>query len=130
MKIIVTGGLGHIGSHLIRTLSFEFKDSNIIIIDNLMTQRYTSLFNLKEQDKYTFLNSDVVKDNLDDYFKKADYVIHLAAITDAANSFNNAQEVENNNYEATKKVANYCIKYGCKLVTLSSTSVYGTNNKL
>ena len=130
MKIIVTGGLGHIGSHLIRSLSEEFFKAQIIIIDNLMTQRYCSLFNLKNKEKYLFIKADVIKDNLDFYFKNTDYVVHLAAITDAANSFNNADEVEVNNFEATKKVANYCLKYNCKLVTLSSTSVYGTNNKL
>tara|TARA_B100000212_G_scaffold325134_1_gene286562 strand:- start:619 stop:1548 length:930 start_codon:yes stop_codon:yes gene_type:complete len=130
MKIIVTGGLGHIGSHLIRNLSEEFKQAKIIIIDNLMTQRYCSLFNLKNKERYFFIKADVIKDNLEFHFKDTDYVVHLAAITDAANSFNNAEEVEMNNYEATKKVANYCSKYGCKLVTLSSTSVYGTNDQL
>ena len=33
-------------------------------------------------------------------------MIHLAAITDAGNSFNNSKEVERNNLQATKNVAN------------------------
>ena len=130
MKIIVTGGLGHIGSYLIRNLSEEFTQAKIIIIDNLMTQRYCSLFNLKNKENFSFIKADVIKDSLDLYFKETDYVVHLAAITDAAASFNNAEQVEMNNYESTKTIAKYCLKYGCKLVTISSTSVYGTNNKL
>ena len=42
MKIIVTGALGHIGSKLIRDLPSYFKNSEIILIDNVTTQRYTS----------------------------------------------------------------------------------------
>ncbi|KKW17773.1 MAG: hypothetical protein UY57_C0010G0003 [Candidatus Kaiserbacteria bacterium GW2011_GWB1_50_17] len=39
-SIVVTGGLGHIGSRLIRSLGSDF--SEIRIIDNLATQRYAS----------------------------------------------------------------------------------------
>ena len=46
MKIVVTGALGHIGSRLIRELPTIFPDANIVLIDNLSTQRYCSLFNL------------------------------------------------------------------------------------
>ena len=41
MKIIVTGALGHIGSKLIRDLPNFFHDCEIVLIDNLKTQRYT-----------------------------------------------------------------------------------------
>ena len=101
MKIIVTGGLGHIGSHLIRKLPEVFQSSEIIIIDNLMTNRFCSLFDLPNKGNYIFKQADIVKDSLDEYFDNADYVVHLAAITDAANSFNNASEVEKNNFKAT-----------------------------
>lgn len=130
MKILVTGGLGHIGSYLIRKLPEVFRSSEIIIIDNLMTSRFCSLFNLPEIGNYSFYQMDVIKDNIEEHFMNADYVIHLAAITDAANSFNNADELENNNFKATQLISNLCSKYKVKLITLSSTSVYGTNNKL
>ena len=55
MKIIVTGALGHIGSKLIRDLPLYFKNSEIVMIDNFTTQRYTSLFNLPNY-KYKFFN--------------------------------------------------------------------------
>lgn len=53
-------------------------------------------------------------------------VLHLAAITNAAGSFSNQDEVENNNFFATKQVASSCIREGVPLLHLSSTSVYGT----
>ena len=58
MKIIVTGGLGHIGSYLIRKLPEVFRSSEIIIIDNLMTNRFCSLFNLPEIGNYSFYQMD------------------------------------------------------------------------
>jgi nucleoside-diphosphate-sugar epimerase len=57
-------------------------------------------------------------------------LIHLAAITDAAGSFDKADLLEENNYQATVKVAEACAKTGTRLIALSSTSVYGTQNEV
>ena len=128
MKIIVTGATGHIGSYLIRDLGLQFKESEIVMIDNMMTQRFASLFNLPKTGKYSFIEGDVRLMDLNSLFKGADIVIHLAAITDAAGSFDKATEVEENNYQSTLKVANACLETGVSLIALSSTSVYGTQN--
>jgi len=126
LKIIVTGATGHIGSYLIRDLGLQFKESEIVMIDNMMTQRFASLFKLPKLGNYSFIEGDVRLMDLNSVFNGADIVIHLAAITDAAGSFDNATEVEENNYQSSLKVANACIKTGASLIALSSTSVYGT----
>ena len=128
MKIIVTGAIGHIGSYLIRELGFQFKGSEIVMIDNMMTQRFPSLFNLPAVANYHFIEGDVANMDLNTVFSNANIVIHLAAITDAAGSFDRAEELESNNYQSTVKVANACVKNGASLIALSSTSVYGTQN--
>lgn len=130
MKIVVTGALGHIGSYVIRQLPLSFPNSEIIIVDNLMTMRFASVFNLPNIGNYKFLERDITKDNLDEILVNADIVVHLAAITDAAGSFDRQEELENNNLIATKKIAEGCLKNNVKLITLSSTSVYGTQNLL
>jgi len=130
MKIIVTGALGHIGSYLVRYLPQVFSDLEIVMIDNMMTQRYCSLFQLPKNAKYKFIEDDVTKMDLDATFKGADVVVHLAAITDAAGSFDKAELLENNNFNATKKIAESCYKTNTKLITLSSTSVYGTQESI
>jgi UDP-glucose 4-epimerase len=130
MKIIITGALGHIGSRLIRDLGTDFPSSEIIMIDSMMTQRYASLFNLPSSIKYSFLELDVTKVDLVPIFSGADVVVHLAAITDAAGSFNKASELEANNFVATKKVAEAATHSGSRLISLSSTSVYGTQNEV
>jgi UDP-glucose 4-epimerase len=130
MKIVVTGALGHIGSALIRQLPFDFSDAAIVMVDNMMTQRYASLFDLPVVGRYHFVEADVRKIDLRALFDGADVVVHLAAITDASGTFDRAAELEANNFDATAKVAAACREAGARLIHLSSTSVYGTQNVL
>ena len=130
MKIIVTGAIGHIGSYVIRDLGIQFPKSDIFMIDNMMTQRYSSLFNLPTVGNYHFIEGDINSIDLKIVFSGASVVIHLAAITDAAGSFDRAVELEANNYQSTVKVANACIETGASLIALSSTSVYGTQSNV
>jgi nucleoside-diphosphate-sugar epimerase len=129
MKILITGALGHIGSRLICELPFLLPGCEIIMIDNLTTQRYCSLFNLPRQGKYTFINKDVRNVNLAKMLQKGDVLVHLAAITDAASSFGKEKEFENNNYKGLQHVAKAVAKKRARLIHLSSTSVYGTQKK-
>jgi nucleoside-diphosphate-sugar epimerase len=130
MKIIVTGALGHIGSKLIRDLPVFFDDIEVIMIDNFHTQRYTSLFNLPQSTKYKFYEMDILSDNLDGIFHSANYVIHLAALTEASSSFENVKEYESVNYLGTKNILEASKKHSVKLIHFSSTSVYGTKKDL
>ena len=130
MKILVTGALGHIGSAVIRKLPIAINAiDEIVMVDNLSTQRFSSLYNLNLV-KYTFIEGDIRTLDIDHYVNQVDCVIHLAAITDAAGSFGNAHEVESNNYVCTEVIAKSCLKNNVKLITLSSTSVYGTQAEL
>ena len=126
MKIIVTGAIGHIGSYIIRDLGFSFPKAEIVMIDNMMTQRFPSLFNLPPNGNYHFMEGDVNQLDLKLIFSGANIVVHLAAITDAAGSIDMAEELEANNYESTLRVAKACIEVDASLIALSSTSVYGT----
>ena len=130
MKIIITGALGHIGSSVVRELPKIFPHSEIIMIDNLLTQRYSSLFNLPKNGNYQFYEADILTTELKPIFERSDVVLHLAAITDATSSFQNRKQVESVNYEGTVKVSETCKKVGCPMIHLSSTSIYGTQKKL
>jgi UDP-glucose 4-epimerase len=130
MKILVTGALGHIGSSIIREIPASFVDVEIIMLDNMRTQRYCSLFNLPKGVKYKFIQDDIRTIDLYSLLKNVDIVIHLAAITDASNSFEIADEIEDNNFNATKRIAGQCAELGVKLIVISSTSVYGTQSSL
>lgn len=129
-RIIVTGGLGHIGSKLIRVLPQYVEDAEIIVYDNLLTQRYCSLFNLSKDTKYTFVNGDILIDNLVENFWGADVVVHLAAITQATESIYQPEVVEKVNYEGTVRVADACQQLKVPLFFPSSTSVYGSYDSI
>jgi UDP-glucose 4-epimerase len=128
MKILVSGALGHIGSRVIRELPVMFPNSEFVLIDNMLTQRYASLFNLPQNGKFQFIEGDILKMELISVVDEVDVVLHLAAITDAANSFNNKSEVEKVNYNATVKIAEACSATKTPLIHISSTSVYGSQN--
>jgi len=130
MKIVITGGLGHIGSRLLRDLPQLVSDLEITIVDNLVTQRYASLFDLPSNAHYKFIEGDATSMNLAPHFEGVDAVVHLAAITDATSSFDKQDEVERVNFDATKNVANACISTGAALIYPSSTSVYGTQKEV
>lgn len=130
MKLVVTGAIGHIGSCVVRDLAVQFPNAEIVMIDNMMTQRFPSLFHLPVIGKYSFIETDVTAADLEPIFKGAHAVIHLAAITDAAGSFERAAQVEENNFQATARVAQTCSKMGVRLIALSSTSVYGTQKEI
>lgn len=130
MKIVVTGAIGHIGSYVIRDLAIQFPGAEIVMIDNMMTQRFPSLFNLPTMARYHFIEGDVTQIDLQPLLKDAHVLVHLAAITDAAGSFDKADLLEANNYQSTLKIANACAQTGTRLISLSSTSVYGTQNEV
>ena len=128
-KILITGPLGHIGSKLIHNLKpGDYEE--VVMIDNLSTQRYSSLFNLPKGVRYSFYEENILEADLHSLFRNIDKVIHLAAITDATSSFEKRDEVEEVNYLGTKKVVEACIAEGCKLIFPSTTSVYGTQKEL
>jgi UDP-glucose 4-epimerase len=130
MKILITGALGHIGSRMVRELPDVISPCKIVMMDSLLTNRYCSLFNLPQTGLYQFIEDDVLHADLCSVIKDIDVVLHLAAITDAAGSFQNKEQLEHNNYQGTRKVAEACQASGCPMIHISSTSVYGTQKSI
>ncbi|MFA5020179.1 MAG: NAD(P)-dependent oxidoreductase [Candidatus Pacearchaeota archaeon] len=131
-KILVTGGLGHIGSQLIREYSKREDIEIIRIFDNLKTQRYCSLFNLPENGKFEFFEGDILNtEDLDKAMKDIDIVIHLAAITDAPSTIEKPQLTMKVNFIGTKNVLEAAEKANVKKFLFpSTTSVYGETSGL
>lgn len=129
MKIVVTGALGHIGSRLIRELRVDHPDAEIVLLDNMLTQRYCSLFNLPTSGRYTFLEEDVLTTDLLKVVDGADVTVHLAAITNATDSFEIRDQVMRVNLGGTERIAKACARTGCALIFLSTTSVYGSQSQ-
>ena len=131
MKIIITGGLGHIGSYLLENIDKIKFIKKIYIIDNLSTNRYCSLFNLpKINKKIYFYQNDLSLKNALKNFKKVDVVLNLASLTDAEGSLKIKNKIYRNNLGIFDNILRYCKKNSSKLIHISSTSVYGEQRGL
>ena len=131
MKILITGGLGHIGSYLLENIDKIKFLKKIYIIDNLSTNRYCSLFNLpKTNKKIYFYQNDLSLKNALKNFKKVDVVLNLASLTDAEGSLKIKNKIYRNNLGIFDNILRYCKKNSSKLIHISSTSVYGEQRGL
>lgn len=128
MKILITGALGHIGSSLIRNINLDTNVS-LTLIDDMSANRYCSLFNLPSKNCH-FIEAKVTDINFDELLSGHDYVVHLAALTDAAGTSSNPELVYNNNLNSTKHIADACLKHNIPIFFPSSTSVYGSQSTL
>ena len=129
MKILITGGLGHIGSFIIKDLAKIKKIKKIFLIDNISNKRFNVLVSLNNN-KINFIYGDTANKNLYKKLPKTNIVLHLASITNAEKSFDNKKEIFKNNLGSFKNIVKYCKKNKSKLIHISSTSVYGPQKNI
>ena len=123
MKIIITGGCGFIGSHMVETMLD--KGNLVIVIDNLSTGR---LENIKLIGKrLQFIESDIsVPGDWMRVFEKVDIVFHIAALADIVPSIQNPVSYYQANVSGTFNVLEAARKVGVKkFVYVASSSCYG-----
>ena len=125
MKILITGACGHIGSFLAENIHKIKSISKTIIVDNLKSNRFNSLYNFKKKNNLSFFLRDLNNLNALNDFHNVDAIIHCASMTNAEKSFGKEKEMYRNNLNCLKTTMKYCINRNTKLIHLSSTSVYG-----
>tara|TARA_B100000767_G_scaffold104069_1_gene99829 strand:- start:6 stop:929 length:924 start_codon:yes stop_codon:yes gene_type:complete len=130
MNLLITGCCGHIGSYVAENIHKIKRIKKTIIVDNIKSNRFCSLFDLQKKNNLNFFLRDVSKAKSLKDFKKIDYVIHLASMTNAEKSFGKESEMYKNNIDCLKTVIEFCKKNNSKLIHLSSTSVYGKQTKV
>lgn len=121
MKILVTGGAGFIGSHVVEKLIRE--KCQVVIVDNLSTGL---LENIHQAAK--FIKMDIRSHQLLELFveEKFDYVIHLAAQTMVHKSLEMPDYDCDVNISGTVNLLEACRKTNVKRLVFSSTAaVYG-----
>ena len=128
MNLCITGALGHIGSQLIRELPESA--AKVHLVDNFLTQRYASLFDLPKEKRFCFHEMDILSPSMEEVIKDSGVVVHLAAVTDAESSFRNKGLVEEVNQKGFSSVASLCAEHGVKLFFPSTTSVYGVQSEV
>jgi len=130
MKILITGACGHIGSYLSENIYKIKKVSKAILVDNLKSNRFNSLFHSQKKNNLNFFVRDLNNINSLNDFNNIDTIIHCASMTNAEKSFGKEKEMYKNNLNAMETVIKYCKKKNTKLIHISSTSVYGKQAKV
>ncbi len=121
MKVLVTGGAGFIGSHVVDKLIQE--KCQVVIIDDLSTGLRENI-----NPAATFFQLDIRNDKILSLFmrEKFDFVIHLAAQTMVHKSLEMPDYDCDINVLGTVNVLEACRKTGVKRIVFSSTAaVYG-----
>lgn len=122
MRILVTGGAGFIGSHVVEKVQ---KDMEVTTFDNFS---YGSRENLgAENPRFKIVEGDIRDLNLlTKVCKGIDVVIHLAAVVSVAKSFERPWETNEINVTGTVNLLNACVKNRVKkVIHISSAAVYG-----
>jgi len=133
--ILVTGGAGFIGSHLIRLLVNKYPDYHIVNLDLLTyAGNLENLTDIEKKDNYTFVKGDIVDDQfLDQLFSKYDFdgVIHLAAESHVDRSIEDPMSFIKTNIIGTVNLLNAARKAwgdykGKRFYHVSTDEVYGS----
>ena len=125
-NIIITGGLGYIGTELCKIYSGISWNNKITVIDNrFISERVNQLRNWN----INFVHGDILDTNLiQNYLKDADIVHHLAGITDVPRVKSEASEEKNDKIklvaeQGTINILN-AINDKCKIILPSTHVVY------
>jgi nucleoside-diphosphate-sugar epimerase len=124
--VLVTGGAGYIGNHLVRDLLNDGYE--VIVLDSFIFGN-SALSDLRDDPRLKLINGSI--ENIRDVFNSVEnvrYVIALAAIVGDPACSLDAKNTMIINYESTKILVEACNYYGVeKLVFASSCSVYGAS---
>lgn len=132
MSVLVTGGLGYIGSHTCVELMNAGQE--IVVVDNLYNCKKSSYDRIKALTgkDFSFYECDIRnKEGLNEVFEKENItsVIHFAGLKAVGESVRKPLEYFDNNITGTLVLLDVMRKHNCKKIVFSSSAtVYGMNN--
>ncbi len=124
-KVVVTGGVGFIGSHLSELLSNKGYD--VTIIDDLSTGKITNIEPLLQKNAAKFVKGSITDLSLlQEVFHGAEYIFHQAAIPSVPRSIDNPAASHEANITGTLNVLLAARDNSVrKVIAASTSSVYG-----
>lgn len=128
MKILVTGGAGFIGSHLVESLVENGHD--VTVLDNLSSGKPDNLSAVNDQ--ITFVNGDIRdKELISSILPGIEVIYHLAAEVSVPASFNDPIKHFEINVLGTQNICEAAVKSNVeRIIFASSSAVYGETSKL
>jgi nucleoside-diphosphate-sugar epimerase len=125
MKVLVTGGAGFIGSHLVDRLVDEGYD--VRVLDNLTSGKLSNIDGLLKEERVEFIEGDIRGASVvDKALSGVDLVVHLAALISVPLSVANPELTFDVNLSGASNLLRSSVKEGVgKFVFVSSCAVYG-----
>ncbi len=128
MKILVTGGAGYIGSHVVKLL-LENTDNEVVVLDSLVSGFKSTIDTLQTIRNFKFIEADLSNwDLIEGIFKSENFdaIIHFAASLIVPESVENPLKYYLNNTANTTNLIKLVTKYGVEKFIFSSTAAtYG-----
>jgi len=121
LKILVTGGVGFIGRHLVQTL---VDDGQVIIFDNLSNSSEELLRSISGE--FSFVKGDITNfEQISSVVSGVDLVIHLAAMISVNDSIIHPEKTKRINVGGTENLLRACVANHVKnFIAASSAAVY------
>jgi UDP-glucose 4-epimerase len=128
-KVLVTGGAGFIGSHLVDYLLA--RGDRVTCLDNVTTGAVDNIRHHQKNRRFEFVQGSILQDRLvDRCIKNVDLIFHLAAAVGVRHIVNNPLESIRVNVEGTAKILEKANRYKKKIVIISSSEVYGKSKEI
>lgn len=124
MRVLVTGGAGYIGSHLVDALIKRGDEA--LVIDNLSTGKIENIRHLLGHPAFHFINDSILNEQLlERFIPSMDLIFHLAAAVGVRNVLQDPLAAINTNVRGTEVVLGLAFKYWKRLVLASTSEIYG-----
>jgi len=125
--VLITGGAGFIGSHLVDYLLG--RGIRVIAVDDLSTGKIENLEQVLDKPNFQFVRADV-RDEIvmDRLASQSEIIIHLAAAVGVMLIVKHPVKTIETNIMGTEAVLKSAFRYGCRVLIASTSEVYGKGN--
>ncbi|MBI4840532.1 MAG: GDP-mannose 4,6-dehydratase [candidate division NC10 bacterium] len=128
MKVLVTGGAGYIGSHLVDRMMAEGHE--VFVVDNLFTGKVDNIAHHLGKENFHFTNDSILCEELmNALISRVDLVYHLAATVGVKHVVQDPLLGVLTNVQGTEIVLKYAYKYWKRVLLASTSEIYGKTTR-